>query len=106
MVRFKTDRILFSTILALVGFGLVIMYSASSALAELRYYYPPYHFVVRQLAWAALGFFVLMYFKRLDYRRLNTPAWAFSGMSIVLGLLMAVWIADPKSHRWFRWGGL
>ena len=28
----------------------------------------------------SLSFLVLMYFKRMDYRRLNTPAWAFSGL--------------------------
>ena len=32
-----------------------------------------------------------MYFKRMDYRRLNTPAWAFSGLGIVLGLLVMVY---------------
>ncbi len=30
---------------AMVGFGLVMLYSASSAVAELRYHVPPYHFV-------------------------------------------------------------
>ena len=52
MARLKTDWILFLTILAMVGFGLVMLYSASSAVAELRYHVPPYYFVVRQLVWA------------------------------------------------------
>ena len=85
MARLKTDWILFLTILAMVGFGLVMLYSASSAVAELRYHVAPYYFVVRQIGWAVVSFLVLMYFKRLDYRRLNTPAWAFSGLGIVLG---------------------
>ena len=38
MARLKTDWILFLTILAMVGFGLVMLYSASSAVAELRYH--------------------------------------------------------------------
>ena len=33
----------------MVGFGLVMLYSASSAVAELRYDVAPYHFVVRQI---------------------------------------------------------
>ena len=37
MARLKTDWILFLTILAMVAFGLVMVYSASSAIAELRY---------------------------------------------------------------------
>ena len=38
MAKLKTDWILFLTILAMVGFGLVMLYSASSAVAELRYH--------------------------------------------------------------------
>jgi len=106
MARLKTDWILFLTILAMVGFGLVMLYSASSAVAELRYHVPPYYFVVRQLVWAAVSFLVLMYFKRRDYRSLNTPAWAFSGLGIVLCALVLVWFADPRSHRWFQIKGL
>jgi cell division protein FtsW len=87
MARLRTDWILFLTIVAMVFFGLVMLYSASSAVAELRYHVAPYYFVVRQIGWAAVSFLVLMYFKRMDYRRLNSPVWAFSGLGVVLGLL-------------------
>lgn len=106
MARLKTDWILFLTILAMVGFGLVMLYSASSAVAELRYGVEPYHFVVRQLLWAVASFGVLMYFKRRDYRMLNTPAWAFSGLGVVLGLLVMVYFADSRQHRWFQIKGI
>jgi cell division protein FtsW len=106
MARLRTDWILFLTIVAMVGFGLVILYSASSAVAELRYHVAPYYFIVRQLGWAAVSFLVLMYFKRMDYRRLNSPAWAFSGLGIVLGLLVVVYVADPRTHRWFKIPGV
>jgi cell division protein FtsW len=43
-----------------------------------------------------------MYFKRMDYRKLNTPAWAFSSLGIVLVLLVIVFIVDTRQHRWFR----
>jgi cell division protein FtsW len=106
MARLRTDWILFLTIVAMVGFGLVVVYSASSAVAELRYHVAPYFFVVRQLGWAAFSFLVLMYFKRTDYRRMNTPAWAFSGLGLVLGMLVIVYFADPRAHRWFRIAGI
>ena len=106
MARLKTDWILFLTIVAMVGFGLVMLYSASSALAELRYHVAPYYFVVRQIGWAAFSFLVLMYFKRTDYRRMNSPTWAFSGLGIVLTLLVLVYFADPRQHRWFRFAGI
>ena len=106
VARLKTDWILFLTIVAMVGFGLVMLYSASSAVAELRYHVAPYYFVVRQIGWAALSFLVLMYFKRMDYRRMNSPAWAFSGLGIVLALLVMVYFVDPRQHRWFKIAGV
>jgi len=106
VAKLKTDWILFLTILAMVAFGLVMLYSASSAVAELRYGVPPYHFVLRQLLWAIGSFFVLMYFKRRDYHRLNTPAWAFSGLGITLGMLVLVYFLDGRAHRWFQIKGL
>lgn len=105
-MRLKTDWILFLTILAMTAFGLVMVYSASSAVAELRYGVPPYYFVLRQLGWAAFSLCVLMAFKRIDYRRLNTPAWAFSGLGIVVALLVMVYFTDSRSHRWFKVAGL
>lgn len=106
MARLRTDWILFLTIVAMVFFGLVMLYSASSAVAELRYHVAPYYFVVRQIGWAIVSFVVLMYFKRMDYRRLNSPAWAFSGLGIVLGLLVLVYFVDPHTHRWFKLPGV
>ena len=41
MARLRTDWILFLTIVAMVFFGLVMLYSASSAVAELRYHVAP-----------------------------------------------------------------
>jgi cell division protein FtsW len=106
MARLRTDWILFLTIVAMVFFGLVMLYSASSAVAELRYHVAPYYFVVRQIGWAVVSFVVLMYFKRMDYRRLNSPTWAFSGLGIVLGLLVLVYFVDPHTHRWFKLPGV
>jgi cell division protein FtsW len=106
MARLRTDWILFLTIVAMVGFGLVMLYSASSAVAELRYHVAPYHFVIRQIGWIVGSFLVLMYFKRIDYRRMNSPAWAFSGLGLVLGMLVLVYFADPRSHRWFKLPGI
>ena len=57
--RVKTDWFLFYTILLMVCFGLVMVYSASSVVAELKFRSSTY-FVVRQLGWAVLGFGVLI----------------------------------------------
>lgn len=102
MAKLKTDWILFLTILAMTGFGIIMVYSASSASAETVYHVAPYFFVLHQIAFAVVSFVVLMYFKRIDYRIMNTSTWAFSGLGIVLMMLVAVYFADPKAHRWFR----
>jgi len=106
MARLKTDWILFLTILAMTGFGIVMVFSASSAAATPFYNVGPYYFVAHQLGFAAISFIVLMYFKRLDYRTMNTSAWAFSGLGVVLTSLIVVYFADPKTHRWFRVPGV
>jgi cell division protein FtsW len=105
-MRLKTDRILFITILAMVACGIVLIYSASSAVAQLRYDYPTYYFVIRQIGWAVISFGFLMWFKRLDYRRMNTPAWAFSGLGLVLTMLLVVYVVDSEKHRWFKISGV
>src|SRR5262249_22827945 len=56
--------------------------------------------------WALASFLVLMYFKRMDYRRLNTPACAFAGLGIVLAMLVVVIFVDRHSHRWFKIAGV
>lgn len=106
MTKLKTDNVLFVTILAMVTFGIVMLYSSSSAVAELRYKYVSYYFVVRQFGWAIVSFFVLMYFKRLDYRKLNSPAWAFCALGIVLTMLLLVFVVDTEQHRWFKLRGV
>jgi cell division protein FtsW len=103
--RLKTDWILFLTIVVMVSFGLVMVYSASSVMAELRYN-DGTHFFVRQLGWAILSFFVLMYFKRKDYRSLKSPVWAFASLGVVLFLQIAVFFIDSRTHRWVRIAGV
>ena len=107
MARYiKTDWVLFGTIVALVSFGLVMVYSASSVMAEVKMKVSSMHFFVRQLGWAVISFFLLMYFKRQDYRRMKSPVWAFMGLGIVLVLQVIVFFVDTRTHRWFRIAGL
>lgn len=105
MARLRTDWILFLTIVGLVCFGLVMVYSSSSATAVMRYGWQPYHFIVRQICWAIGSLVVMMYVKRMDYRLMNSPAFAFSGLAVVLGLLVAVYFVGAK-HRWFGIPGI
>src|SRR5215470_8082066 len=101
--RLKTDWILFSTIVFMVLFGALMIYSASSVVAEIRMG-SSYHFVVRQLVWIAVAIPLMMFFKTFNYRKLQTPAVAFTSMGFVVILLAVVYFADPKQHRWIRVG--
>jgi len=105
--RLKTDWLLFSTIVTMVGFGLVMIYSASSVTAQLNpRISSSFYFASRQFFWAVLSFGVLMYFKRRDYRVLQSPAWAFGSLGVVLFLQILVFFFDSKTHRWFRVQGV
>jgi cell division protein FtsW len=103
--RLRTDWALFLTVVAMVCFGLVMVYSSSSVVAELKYK-SSVHFFIRQLAWAAVSFLALMYLKRTDYRILRSPAWAFGPLGVVLALQVLVFFVDTRAHRWLRLGAL
>lgn len=101
--RLKTDWTLFLTIVLTVCFGLVIVYSASSVVAEMKFRSSS-HFLVRQIFWAVFGFAALMYFKTRNYHKFQSGAWAFAPIGIVVLLLVVAYIVDMKAHRWIRIG--
>jgi cell division protein FtsW len=88
-----------------VCFGLVMVYSASSFVAELKYNVSSTYFFLRQLGWATFSFTVLLYCMRKDYRRWNNPKVAFACLGSVMLLLVVVYITDGR-HRWLRLGPL
>jgi cell division protein FtsW len=101
--RLKTDWILFTTVVLMVLFGALMIYSASSVVADIRMG-KSYYFAVRQLVWIAIAIPLMMFMKRLNYRKLQTPAVAFTAMGLVMILLAVVYLADPNQHRWIRLG--
>jgi cell division protein FtsW len=101
--RLKTDWILFSTIVLMVLYGALMIYSASSVVADIRMG-SSYYFALRQLIWIAIAIPLMMFMKRLNYRKLQTPAVAFTSMGLVVVLLALVYFADPRQHRWIRFG--
>ena len=105
--QMKSDWVLFGTTVAMVGFGLVMIYSASSVMAELNpRINSSFYYAGHQLLWAAASFIALMFFKRRDYRMLQSPTWAFGSLGMVLFLQILVFFLDSKTHRWFRFQGV
>ncbi len=101
--RLKTDWILFTTVVLMVLFGALMIYSASSVVADIKMG-KSYYFALRQLVWIAVAIPLMMFMKRLNYRKLQTPAVAFTAMGLMMILLAVVYLADPKQHRWIRLG--
>jgi cell division protein FtsW len=103
--RSRLDWVLFLTVLVLVSGGLVMVYSASPLIAELRYGYPHYHFWVRQAFAAVLGFIALTALSRHDYRKMKSPQVAFGALGAVIFLLILAYLISTR-HRWIPLGPL
>ena len=105
--KLSTDLLLLAVTVALLGFGLVMVWSASSALAQERHG-SPYYFLLKQVAWSALGLAGMAAALRLDYRTLRRPGVVYSLLLVATLLLVAVLFLKPvnETHRWIRLGAL
>jgi cell division protein FtsW len=105
--KLASDRALFAVTVALLGIGLVMVWSASSALAQERHG-SAYHFLVRQALWAGLGLLAMFLAIRLDYRRLRERHLVFGLLGAATALLILVLFLPMvnETHRWIRLGPL
>jgi cell division protein FtsW len=105
--KLSSDLTLVAATAALLGFGLVMVWSASSALAQERQG-NAYHFLVKQVLWAAVGLTVMVAALRIDYRRLRQPVVVYAAVGGATLLLILVLFLHPvnDAHRWIRLGGL
>ncbi len=105
--KLSLDATLFAVTVALIGFGLVMVWSASSALAQ-EQKGSAYHFLIRQAAWACIGLAVMTAVMRIDYRRLRQPAVVYAVLAATTALLILVLFLHPvnETHRWIRVGPL
>jgi cell division protein FtsW len=105
--KLSTDLLLLGVTVALLGFGLVMVWSASSALAQERHG-SPYYFLFKQVAWSVLGLVLLFAALRIDYRVLRRPGVVYSLLVVSTLLLILVLFLRPvnETHRWIRLGAL
>lgn len=93
----------------LLSFGIVSVYSASSVMAQAQGH-ADYHYVLRQVSGAAMGFAVLVVMSFIDYRRLRLLAWPMLfGLVAVLAIMVLPGLGDLTqvrngAGRWFRIG--
>ena len=98
------SRVLILVTLALVAFGLVMVYSATSAAAEVGGHNPNYY-LERQGLYAAFGIVLMVIAQRWDYRRLRLLAPPL--VLAALALLAAVLVIGPAingARRWISFG--
>jgi cell division protein FtsW len=94
------SRILILVTLALVAFGVVMVYSATSAAAAVGGTNPS-SYLERQVTYAALGIVLLLIAQHWDYRRLRALAPTF--VLVSLFLLVAVLAVAPEVNGAKRW---
>lgn len=105
--KLAPDTSLFAITVALVGVGLLMVWSASSDLAREKHD-NAYHFLIRQVLWAAVGVGLMLAGARLDYRRLRQGAVVYGALAGAALLLVVVLFLPPVNdvRRWIRVGGL
>ncbi|MGH7639858.1 MAG: putative lipid II flippase FtsW [Candidatus Dormibacteria bacterium] len=94
--------------LALCGLGLIMVYSASQALAYTDYGNPAY-FVERQILWMTLGLIALGVCAKVDYHRWAELSPWLTGLTVVLllaVLLPHIGVEVQGARRWIRIGPL
>jgi cell division protein FtsW len=102
------DLLLLGCALALLGLGMVVVYSASAVFAQ-QSFGSSTHFLRRHLVYAAVGLAAMYLGWRLDYRiyqRLTYPM--LLGVLALLGALLVPGLGTriDGATRWFHMGGL
>jgi cell division protein FtsW len=104
IAAYRVDPILFAAVVGLVGFGIVMVYSASAVYASQKFGAADY-FLKRDLAYAVLGLAAMAFAVRTDYG--SYRRWAYPLLGITFVLLVAVLIFGARingARRWFHAG--
>jgi cell division protein FtsW len=105
--RVGVDKWLYGVTLVLVVIGLLMVFSASAVISKARDG-SPYHFVILQSIYAALGLIAMTLLMKVNYRRYNAPNVVFPAVAVTTLLLLVAFFM-PDSHgasRWIRVGSL
>lgn len=103
----NADRMLLVAVILLMVLGVVMVLSASTAVA-VEQFGEPWHFLLRQVVHVLLGAGILILAAGLDYRRLAGPVVIFAALAGTAGLLIAALVSPSVNnvHRWVLVGPL
>jgi cell division protein FtsW len=99
------DPVLAATVVALVGFGVVMVYSASAVQATVQYHDPQF-FLKRQVVYAVVGLLGTWLASRIDYHRLyklTYPVLAIVGL-LLLACVVGFGHSGGGAARWLSVG--
>ena len=102
------DYLVFFVVVALLGIGIVMVFSAS-VVRSLTQYGDRYYFLKRQLIWAVLGLGALLFFMNSNYRALKQvalPIFLVSILLLVLVIIPGVGRVVNDARRWLGFGTL
>lgn len=101
------DFMLFITTLALIGIGLVMVFSSSAVTANVRYD-DTYYFFKKQILWTFIGLIAMIVIMKINYRHLKSFAIPLMVISLVCLILVVTPLGiDTKgSSRWLGVGSL
>jgi cell division protein FtsW len=104
----KIDWVWLGVTMALVIFGVIMIYSASSQLAARRYH-NSFYFAQKQMAFAFFGFLVMIAFRFIPYQKFQKGIlWLMTGslLCLILVLIPGIGSRMGGASRWFRLGGV
>jgi cell division protein FtsW len=103
--RGTVDLVLAAAAIALLGFGVVMVYSASIIEATTVFRNPQY-FLIRQSIFATLGLFIMLAVSRIDVHRLKPFTYPILGVVMLLMVLTVIGFGrtDGGAARWLAVG--
>jgi cell division protein FtsW len=97
----SSDRILFSTVVILSVFGILMVGSASYYIA-MKFTGNPYHFLIRQLIFVIAGMLLLYGIMHFNYRNFR-KTWLVVSSLIAVSLLLILALMGPEINGTRRW---
>ena len=99
------DALMMGTVIALVAFGVVMVYSSSAVFAYQKYG-SGQHFLIRQAIYAAFGLPLIVGLARVDYHRLRVLTYPFLVVTLILVLFTATVLGKSGggATRWIALG--
>lgn len=98
----KINLAIFLIVLGLGIFGCIMVYSASSYVAEYRYD-NPYFYLTKQIVGVALGAVAMFVFSKINYQKLKKFKWAGIIISIILLTLVFIPVVGVENYGARRW---